>query len=190
MPSLKDDFNELIRRIRYGRVLTHAGFEPVYKLIFPPEKILEVKRQIPAWSARLRNEGWKVYTFSMAENINLIFKNSPLRELWLKQDRKHPLNWDKTNQALANALVNGSLQSRLEEQLDQLEGKETAILLVTDLEALHPYMRIGAIESQLVGKFSVPTIFFYPGKRTGKIGLKFLGFYPDDGNYRSVHVGG
>jgi hypothetical protein len=26
--------------------------------------------------------------------------------------------------------------------------------------------------------------------RTGKTLLKFLGFYPADGNYRSVHVGG
>ena len=58
------------------------------------------------------------------------------------------------------------------------------------LEALHPFLRIGAIESQLMGKFHVPTVFFYPGIRTGKTNLKFLGFYPADGNYRSVHVGG
>ncbi|NLB18209.1 MAG: DUF1788 domain-containing protein, partial [Syntrophomonadaceae bacterium] len=30
----------------------------------------------------------------------------------------------------------------------------------------------------------------YPGQRTGKTQLKFLGFYSEDGNYRSVHVGG
>jgi hypothetical protein len=51
-------------------------------------------------------------------------------------------------------------------------------------------MRIGAIEAQLQGKFHVPTVFFYPGTRTGKTRLRFLGFYPEDGNYRSVHVGG
>ena len=72
----------------------------------------------------------------------------------------------------------------------QLESQQNALLLVTDLEALHPFMRIGAIESQLQGKFHVPTIFLYPGVRTGKTRLKFLGFYPEDGNYRSVHVGG
>lgn len=69
-------------------------------------------------------------------------------------------------------------------------SQDNTILLVTDLEALHPYMRIGAIERQLQGQFNSPTIFFYPGERTGKSQLKFLGFYPDDGNYRSVHVGG
>ena len=64
------------------------------------------------------------------------------------------------------------------------------LALVTDLEGLHPYLRIGAIESQLTGHFHVPTIFFYPGVRSGKTRLSFLGFYPEDGNYRSEHVGG
>ena len=67
---------------------------------------------------------------------------------------------------------------------------ENGIMLVTDLEALHPYMRIGVIENHLYEKFTIPTVFFYPGVRTGKSRLKFLGFYPEDGNYRSVHIGG
>jgi len=81
-------------------------------------------------------------------------------------------------------------RSKLENTLQEIEGRDNAILLVTDLEALHPYVRIGAIESQLQGKFTIPTVFFYPGERTGKTRLKFLGFYPEDGSYRSVHVGG
>ena len=87
-------------------------------------------------------------------------------------------------------ITNGTLKDRLESKLESLKDKKNTILLVTDLEALHPYTRIGAIESQLYGKFHVPTAFFYPGERTGKTRLKFLGFYPEDGNYRSVHVGG
>lgn len=190
MPSLKDDFNELLRRIRYGRELSHASFEPIYYLIFDPKQILEVKRQLPGWIAKLRNEGWDVTIFSIAENITSIFQSSPLRKIWLAADRRAPLDWNKTNQSLANALTNGSLESRLIAQLEQLERRKNAILLVTDLEALHPYMRIGSIESKLQGKFNVPTVFLYPGERTGKSRLKFLGFYPEDGNYRSVHVGG
>lgn len=190
MSSLKDDFNELIERIRYGRELSQASFEPIYYLVFEPKLILEVKRQMPAWIAKLRNNGWEVFTFSIAENITSILQNAPLRKIWLTADRRAPLAWDKTNQSLANALANGALESRLMAQLEQLEGRDNAILLVTDLEALHPYMRIGSIESKLQGKFSVPTVFLYPGERTGKSRLRFLRFYPEDGNYRSVHVGG
>jgi len=191
MSSLKADFNELLERVRQGREFAHASFEPIYYLVFHPSQILEVKRQTHAWVAKLRNEGWEVTVFSIAGNIAEILANAPMRKVWLAADRKNPLDWEKTNKSLANALTkNARLQSRLEEVLSGLEGKKNAIVLVTDLEALHPYLRIGAIEAQLQGKFHVPTIFLYPGVRTGKTRLKFLGFYPEDGNYRSVHVGG
>lgn len=190
MSSLKADFNELMARIKVGREFGHASFEPIFYLVFSPKSILEVKRQMPAWEAKLRNSGWNVHKFSVAEEIQNILDAAPLKKIWVAADSKAPQQWDRTNKSLANALTNGSLQDRLEEVLQQLEAQPNAILLVVDVEALHPYMRIGSIESQLQGKFHVPTVFFYPGTRTGKTQLKFLGFYPEDGNYRSVHVGG
>ncbi|HEY5499734.1 MAG TPA: BREX protein BrxB domain-containing protein [Bacteroidales bacterium] len=190
MSLLKDDFNELIERIKSGREFGHASFEPIFYLVFPPDQILDVKRQMPAWRAKLKNEGWKVHTFSIALEINTILETAPLRKIWIDADSKAPLQWEKTNRALANAISNGVLQNKLESVLSDLQSDPLNILLITDIEALHPFMRIGAIESQLQGKFNIPTIFFYPGIRTGKTQLKFLGFYPEDGNYRSVHVGG
>jgi len=190
MPSLKANFDKLLERIRHGRDLGHASSEPIYYLVFSPGQILDVKRTLPAWEARLRNEGWDVHCFSVADQIAAVLSSAPLRKIWLTADRKAPLAWDKTNKSLENALANGSLRQRLEQLLAELEDEPNAIVLVTDLEALHPYMRIGAIESQLYGKFHVPTVFLYPGERTGKTRLRFMGFYPEDGNYRSVHVGG
>jgi len=190
MPSLRDNFDELMERVRSGRELSHASFEPIYYLIFSPQQILDVKRSLPAWVAKLRLDGWDVHQFSMFQEIADILKNSPMMKIWLAADKKAPLAWDKANQSLANAITNGSLRGRLETILEQLNDAKNAFLLVTDLEALHPYTRIGAVESQLYGKFYVPTVFLYPGERTGQTRLKFLGFYPEDGNYRSVHIGG
>lgn len=190
--SLNADFNEVIERIKRGREFGQASFEPIYYLVFSPSDILAVKRQMKAWEARLTNDGWKVHKFSIADAIREIFESTPsiIKNAWHKKDAEAPQQWKKTNAALANRLEKGTLQSKLEDLLTELEQESNAILLVTDLEALHPYMRIGSIEGQLQGKFSVPTVFFYPGVRTGKTRLKFLGFYPEDGNYRSEHVGG
>ena len=191
MPSLTADFDELMRRVQAGREFSHASFEPIYYLVFHPREILDVKQQMAAWTARLKNAGWKVTTFSAAEHIKDILQSSPMRKVWLTADAKAPLDWEKTNKSLANALTGrDQLQQKLESTISELKGDPDAIVLVTDLEALHPYLRIGAIEAQLQGKFHIPTIFFYPGVRTGKTRLRFLGFYPEDGNYRSVHVGG
>ena len=191
MSSLKADFDELRERIRRGRELGHASFEPIYYLVFPPTQILEVKRQTPAWVAKLRQDGWDVHAFSVTEQIWALLKDDPFWSLCVTQDRSAPLDWPRTNKALADILTrDDGLLKRLEDALHPLENQQNALLLVTDLEALHPFMRIGAIESQLQGKFKAPTIFLYPGVRTGTTRLKFLGFYPEDGNYRSVHIGG
>jgi hypothetical protein len=191
MSSLSNDFNELVMKVKQGREFTHASFEPIYYLVFHPQQILEVKQRTPAWTAKLKNDGWEVTNFSIAENIVNTFSNAPTRKIWLQADRANPTDWSKTNQALANELNREArLQKLLENAIADVEGRQNALVLVTDLEALHPYLRIGAIEAQLQGKFHVPTVFLYPGVRTGKTRLKFLGFYPEDGNYRSVHVGG
>ena len=191
MSLLEDNFSELVHRVEAGREFVDASFEPIFYLVFDPGDILEVKRKTPGWQARLENSGWNVHTFSIAKQVTDILEMAPQRKFWLAGDRKAPLEWRRTNGALANALTaQGQLQVRLEALLSSLEGKTNTIVLVTDLEALHPYLRIGAIESQLQGKFHVPTVFLYPGTRMGKTQLRFLGFYPEDGNYRSVHVGG
>lgn len=191
MPSLKADFDELRERVKQGRELGHASFEPIYYLVFPPNQILEVKQQTPAWISKLRQDGWDVHVFSLAEQIWTLLKADPFYPLCVAEDKMAPLDWPRTNKALADILTtDGGVLKLLEERLKSLDGVDNAMFLVTELEALHPFMRIGAIESQLQGKFHVPTVFLYPGVRTGKTRLKFLGFYPEDGNYRSVHVGG
>ncbi|TBF62406.1 BREX protein BrxB domain-containing protein [Rhizobium leguminosarum] len=191
MSSLKADFDELRERIKQGRELGHASFEPIFYLVFPPEQIVDVKRQTPAWMSKLRQDQWEVEVFSIAEHLWAHLRDDPFWDLCVAEDRSAPIDWQRSNRALADIITTGDgLLSRLESVLAKREGKPNSLVLVTDLEALHPFMRIGAIESQLQGKFHVPTVFLYPGVRTGKTRLKFLGFYPEDGNYRSVHVGG
>lgn len=191
MSSLKSDFAELRRRVRDGRELGYASFEPIYYLVFPPQEILSVKRQTLAWIASLRNDGWEVHRFSIAEEIESLLTADSRYKIWVAADRQAPLDWKKANDSIANTLLSGKgLQHKLEALLELLERKKNVLVLVTDLEALHPYLRIGGIESGMHGKFHVPTVFLYPGERAGKMGLQFLGFYKEDGNYRSVHIGG
>lgn len=78
MSSLNTDFNELMERVRAGREFGHASFEPIFYLIFDPQKILKIKRQLPAWAAKLRNEGWDVHIFSMAKAVQEVFDEMPV----------------------------------------------------------------------------------------------------------------
>jgi hypothetical protein len=124
MSSPRADFDELMRRVDRGREFADASYEPIYYLVFHPRDILEVKRLMPGWTARLRNDGWQVEIFSIAEQVGEILAAAPMRNIWLAADRKSPLDWTKTNQSLANALTaKGQLQERLEALLAKLEGQ-------------------------------------------------------------------
>ena len=70
----------------------------------------------------------------------------------------------------------------------QVEAKKekNGVLLITDVEAIHPFIRFGPVEQKIYGKVEVPIMVLYPGEISGSA-LKFLGFYPEDGNYRSKH---
>jgi hypothetical protein len=194
MSSLSDNFDQLWQRLRYGRGLSHTGDDPVYYLVFHPSEMLEVKRRLRQWAAVLKKQDWTMETFSMAEAIKDIFSANEFRHMWLEseEDRRFdPEALERLNDQLESALVDeGSLKQRLAEKLQSLAGRTNTVLFVTDIEALHPYLRVGVLEQQLQGRFTVPTVFLYPGVRDGKTTLKFLGIYPADGNYRSVHIGG
>jgi hypothetical protein len=197
--SLKDKFEELRHRLGHGRNIDSTGTEPIFYLVFPVAEILDVKRQTKAWIAKLANDGWNVVALSMAKAVESVLRENKLRGLWLKSERQlldqalhngTPLDFRGINKTLSAALTEGAeLQNLIESKLQDAESRANGLLLVTDLEALHPYLRINTIESKLQGRVHLPVVVLYPGKREGKTSLRFLGFYPADPNYRSEHIG-
>jgi len=191
MPSLQENFDELRQRLRHGQGLNSASDDPVFYLVFRPEEMLEVKRLLHSWQAKLRLEGWNVQLFSMADAVHKILRENDLREIWLESEKDAPCDFEPINKTLADALTSrDALKNMLEEKLASLTSANKDLLIITDLEALHPYVRVGSLEQRLQGKFKVPTVILYPGLRSGRTALRFLGIYPDDGNYRSTHIGG
>jgi hypothetical protein len=189
MPSLESIFKELQQRLSDSTSLRSTGGDPVYYLVFPPSDMLTVKRRSKAWLAQLKLDDWNVNVLSLAEVIGDFFANHPLREFWLSGEADHDLT--DANETLRAALVDSAVvEQSILSALAALDAEPRGLLLITDVEALHPYLRIGAIEQRLQGKVNIPVVVLYPGVRRGQFNLSFLGIYPDDGNYRSVHVGG
>ena len=199
MRSLKDKFDEVCLRIRDGRRLESTGSAPIYYLVFPTKEILEVKRQTKAWIAKLENHGWNVVPFSFSDALKTILRNHKLRPAWLagekmllgKTNGTIPLNAvAEVNKTLGKALTEGpELIGMIREKMDEAASHSNGLLILTDLESLHPYLRINSIEARLQGEVKCPLVVLYPGKRDGKTSLRFLEFYPPDPNYRSEHIG-
>jgi hypothetical protein len=199
MHSLKDKFDEVCLRVRDGRRLESTGSAPIYYLVYPVKEILEVKRQTKAWIAKLENLGWNVVHFSFTETINSIFMNHRLRGTWLMSEKTllakskgeiPSATMAQVNTTLAKALTEGpELLAMVRQKMEEASNQSNGLLLITDLEAIHPYLRINSIEAKIQDEVRCPVIVLYPGKREGKTSLKFLEFYPADPNYRSEHIG-
>lgn len=194
MQSPNETFEQVWSWIRSGPGLSNTGDDPVCYLVFHPEHMLEVKRLRKQWAAKLAKQGWTMECMSMAETVLDIFRTEELRDVWLASPANKACDRESVAEikgTLEDVLTgNDLLKQRIEDRLESLRGRTQTVLFLTDLEALHPYLRVGVLEQKLQGKFTVPTVVLYPGVREGKTTLRFLGFYPPDGNYRSVHFGG
>jgi hypothetical protein len=161
----------------------------VFYIMFRPSEILEVKQRIAEWEAQLRVDGFHPVRLSMTEVVNTYFQQHELREVLIAaaSERKDELN--VINDALAQHLVQDDVVGRaILNAIEKHLHIPSSVLLITDLEALHPYLRIGAVEQQLVGRFAIPTVILYPGTAGGAYSRRFLGIHKEDGNYRSPHI--
>lgn len=190
MRSLTEKFNDLRGLLKNGvGSIRPTGFDPVYYLLFPPAQIIEAKQRLPEWEAQLRVDGFNPHSLSLTRVVNDYFRAHDLRELLVEAARLQ----SDDHAIVASSLVEHLKQdnvvgSAILKALQKHQVVPNSVLFLTDLEALHPFLRIGAVEQQLVGKFSIPTVVLYPGTAGGAYSRRFLGVHKEDGNYRSPHI--
>ncbi|HDN67720.1 MAG TPA: DUF1788 domain-containing protein [Firmicutes bacterium] len=186
MSSLDKVFDELLERILEPDVLNPARSDPVFYFVYPPEQMLEVKRSLPRWMARIRQEGLGIVRLSLARVLWELIYKSGRWEAWLELEKEAEI--DQINEAVRDVLrQENSLVKRVTSVIESTPEK--TVVFITEAELLHPYFRTRIIESHLHDKVPVPTVIFYPGRRSGQYGLRFLNFYSEDGNYRSTLMG-
>ena len=187
MSSLDKTFEDVIATIGNPESLNPAKSDPVLYFVYPPEQMLEVKRSLPRWSSKLRDAGYQVERISFRTLLWEIIDNSGRWESWLEVESE--ADPEQINESIKDVVRSGNrLVNLVGDRLNA--APDDAVVLLTDTEVLHPYFRTRTIESALHDKVKIPTVIFYPGRRSGQYGLHFLDFYPVDGNYRSTLVGG
>lgn len=185
--NLDDDFAELRERLTGPAALSASRTDPIYYFVYPPDQAIEVKRKIPLWAVQLGSRGRRVTTVSFAEMLWELVDASGAWDEWLAVEGG--FDTAEINESIRSVLrgENGLIE-KIAARIDQ--ATPDSVLFLTDTELAHPYFRVRTLESALHDRVKVPTVVFYPGRRVGQFGLSFLGFYPDDGNYRATLIGG
>lgn len=191
MQSLTEKFNELRQHLKGGiSSMKHTGFDPVYYLVFPADEMLQAKQAVPQMLAQLKLDGYHPHILSLTKVLNDWFRGHKLRKAWQAGLADSDGDRKQFRRSFSDKIEKERVVvAAIETALENLKTDPHALLLITDLEALHPFIHISGIEQQLTGKFPVPTIVFYPGTRGGSHSLRFLGIHKENGNYRSIHIG-
>lgn len=184
--NVDNKYRAVLDHLLEPRAYDHAGDKSICYLTFSIDQILEVKKKLnTTWIPLAKNKGLEVKLLSL---------HDVLKEFFVKDKYRIEAGEDASEDAYELEEVFASLGSNLDNQkiIDKaiLSAQDmvgdNGILFITDLEALHPYTRFGPIEQRIYNEIKVPIVVFYPGERSGSA-LKYLGFYPEDGNYRSKH---
>ena len=187
MPSLDETFDTLTTHLWQPESLNPAKSDPFFYFVHDPTETLTVKQKLGVWSSVLRNEGWTIENVSLSKLIWEIVDVSGRWDEWLTLESE--ADPEAMNEAVSDVLrTDNALVESLARRITQ--ERPRTLVFVTDGAALHPYFRARSLESGLHDRVKVPTVIFYPGRRSGQYGLHFLGFYEFDGNYRATLLGG
>ncbi|QVL35509.1 BREX protein BrxB domain-containing protein [Aminirod propionatiphilus] len=187
MYSLDNAFNELLDKIRDPGALDPAKSDPVFYFVYPPELMLDLKKRLPRWVSRIREAGFEVRRVSIADVMWKLVDHSGRWDEWLKLEGDADIEMLKD--ALSDVLrQNNALLNSIAGAVESASGK--VVVLITEIELLHPFTRTKIIGDYLHDKAQVPTVFLYPGTLSGQSSLKFLGFHSVDPGYRAAILGG
>jgi len=167
----------------------HTGDKLICYLTFDASMCLEVKKKLPNWLSLTKGFDYSFNTLSMASVINEFFLSNPRRKKWNVPEIEDGIdtiaNFFKDD--LGSMIVeNRVIENAILKAQDEISRQTNPLLIITDLEAIHPFTRFGPVEQNIYTEMTIPLIILYPGTISGS-SLEFLGFYPQDGNYRSKH---
>lgn len=186
--NIDNRYRELLDYLVQPKGHDHSGDKIICYLTFKLDEIQYVKQHLKEdWIDVAKHKGLDIKVLSLHTVLKEFFKQDEYRveagEYAVDDEFEMKEAYDSLGENLKNqeVLENAILKSQAE-----IKKKKNSVLLITDLEAIHPFTRFGPIEQKIYGKVEVPIVVFYPGEMSGSA-LKFLGFYPEDGNYRSKH---
>lgn len=200
MSSFDSKIETLLRHL--GRPTTSVNArqgDRVYNVHYDPSEWEKLRMKLPMIRKRLEDAGFTPHIQSLADLIEEILVENSRQVDALKKLEHRPLPHKTHTETLYNILakkrtgdvldLSSPIVQKFQTIIQEASKTPKSVLLITDIEMAHPLVRVSAFEQILQGKFEVPTVFFYPGKR-GTVGdnPSFLGVYPSDGNYRSTHI--
>jgi hypothetical protein len=150
---------------------------------YDAEEEFGLRAAVKRLRTRLENKGKKVTEISLAECLHsAITSHRPLED-WYEVERAN--GQESISQTLNNLLDDYQpLVEMVAQRMPAEADPITHLVFIVRTGALFPVYRTFSLLEQLKGRGIAPTILFYPGDLDGAAGLRFMGVFDAEHNYR------
>jgi hypothetical protein len=150
---------------------------------YDPAEEFALRKELTLLETRLGQKGKRIVRISLAECLDQSMRSQRPLEEWIAAEREQGI--ESVVQTVHAVLAEYSplvdlVAARMPEAPDPLRD----IVFISRTGALFPMYRTFSLLEQLKGRVHVPTILFYPGDLDGPAGLKFMGVFDAENNYR------
>ena len=184
MERYEEKIEKALQHLWSPSSITPTGGNPIVYLPYFPEDMMRVRDLAKTFlPSKAQFYGFEVKFVSMAKLVDQFISNHQYLDFWQSPLVDEAQLYKSIKQEIDNSQY-------IENELLKIQNETTdehPLLVICDLEMLHPVHMMGAIENRIYNKIRVPILVLYPGDTQGTA-RSFLNIYNQDGNYRSINV--
>jgi hypothetical protein len=185
MERYEDKIERALNYLKSPSKLSPTGYSPIVYMVYQPEDAFVVRGLIDSFlKPKAEYNGFHAFEFSMGEVIDKFINTNDYLDIWTDPDVEEDELYNSIKQSIvSDKYIEKALLTRQDELLAE---EESPLLVIKDVEMLHPFYMIGAVENNIYNQILIPMLVLYPGETQGTA-RSFLGIYNQDGNYRSIN---
>ena len=151
---------------------------------YPPAEEFAVRAEVSMLKTRLEQAGKRVTVISLAERMAAALEAEGMTAESLAKAEKS-VGIEATVETVHEVLssyqpLDGMVAAQMPAEPDPMRD----IVFITRSGALFPVYRTFSLLEQMKGQVHVPSVLFYPGELNGAAGLRFMGVFDAEHNYR------
>lgn len=184
MQKYEDKVEKMLQALKCPSKLSPAGNNPIVYLIYQPEDAFYVKDMINKFIIpKAEYNGFTSHVVSIGDILDKFINKHEYLEMWTDSSVKESELYNSIKQEVVSSEC---FETTFLELQEKYANEEHPLIIIKDVEMLHPFNMIGAIENKIYNKIKVPMVVLYPGETQGTA-RSFMGIYNQDGNYRSLN---
>lgn len=184
MGRYEDKLDQALQYLKEPSRLSPTGYSPIVYLVYQPEDVMTVRNLAETFlPSKAEFYGLKTHFISIGEILDQYINHHGYLDIWASP----AVNEENLFNSIRQEVVSEEcLEKAILELQEEFLSEGNALLVIRDLEMLHPFRMMGVIENNIYNQIKVPILVLYPGETMGKA-RSFLSIYNQDGNYRSIN---